>query len=91
MIGHPIFDEVPTPHVLFCPICLTPPPPLKSDIIYACSLVICLRMLFGHANFKLLLKGKSSLSITPFFIIMTRPDLVGNCQIGSIFHTCTAH
>ena len=34
MIGRPIFDELPTPHVLFCPILLDPPPPLKSDIIY---------------------------------------------------------
>ena len=29
MIGHPIFDELPTPHVLFCPILLDPPSPLK--------------------------------------------------------------
>ena len=29
MIGHPIFDELPTPHVLFCPILLDPPSPPK--------------------------------------------------------------
>ena len=29
MIGRPIFDELPTPHVLFCPILLDPPSPPK--------------------------------------------------------------
>ena len=29
MIGHPIFDELPIPHVLFCPILLDPPSPPK--------------------------------------------------------------
>ena len=29
IIGRPIFDKLPTPHVLFCPILLDPPSPPK--------------------------------------------------------------
>ena len=40
-MGCPIFAKLPTPLVRFCPILLDPPnPPLKSDIIYVCSLTV---------------------------------------------------